>query len=86
MNNDLVKEVVDADDILSRAIEDKEEFISNATLQNAYEISKVKENNPKFTFQAFKNDFMDYLSKQKHTVMNDVKKIGGKTYRGFKIK
>lgn len=86
MNNDLVKEVVDADDILSRAIEDKEEFISNATLQNAYEISKVKENNPKFTFQAFKNDFMDYLSKQKHTIMNDVKKIGGKTYRGFKIK
>ncbi|MCS5736966.1 hypothetical protein [Herbiconiux daphne] len=71
---------------LNDAVQGQEEFISNDMMTNAYTMSGIGFQEKHYTARIFKNDFMDFLTKQKHNVREVSKCIKGKTYRGIEIK
>lgn len=84
-NNANVEEVISKSRELSDAIQGQEDFITNDMLANAYALSGISFQEKHYTARIFKNDFIDFLTKQKHNVREVSKTIKGKTFRGIEI-
>ncbi|MCS5736391.1 hypothetical protein [Herbiconiux daphne] len=80
-----MEEVISKSRELSDAIQGQEDFITNDMLANAYALSGISFQEKHYTARIFKNDFIDFLTKQKHNVREVSKNIKGKTFRGIEI-
>lgn len=85
-NNSMVEDIIDRSFEFKKALEDKEDFFPTSLLKQAYDDSKIWEIEKKYSFKAFKHDFIDYLSKQKHDVNDGQKWFNNKNNKGLIVK